>query len=263
VGVASGLLGVGGGFILVPTLFLLMSVNGIDSVLALKISLGTSLGIIFPTAIFSAYNHYRKSKFDIKLGLIFGGFGLIGGLIGGLVAINSDSEALKNILGIVFILIALNMIFKPEKKSDKRNDSENLKLDSKLNLKKLFYGGTLGIGVGFLSGLLSLGGGIFIIPILTLLLGFSMIEAIKTSTIFISITAIGGLIPYLLTNTNSNNILFLVGYVNILYLLIIIFFSIPTTYIGVKLAYKINEKMLKKILALVLIYLSLKLIGIV
>ncbi|GAA5819576.1 MAG: sulfite exporter TauE/SafE family protein [Methanobrevibacter sp. CfCl-M3] len=259
VGFASGLLGVGGGSILFPTLFLLMNGNGVDSAIALKVSLGTSLAIIFPTAIFSSYNHYRNSKFDIRLGIILGCFGLIGGLFGGLTAVNSDSEILRYILGTVFVIMALNMFFKSEKTSNGRIINEDLNL----NLKKLVYLNVLGLGVGFLSGLFSLGGGIFLVPILTLIFGFKMIEAIRTSTIFISITAIGGLIPYLLSSVGINNVPFLIGYVNILYLLIIIIFSIPVTYFGAKLAYKIDEKLLKRILSLLLIYLTLKLIGII
>jgi uncharacterized membrane protein YfcA len=235
-----------------------MNGNGIDSALALKISLGTSLAIMVPTAIFSSYNHYRTSKFDIRLGLVLGCFGLIGGIFGALVAINTDFEILRIILGIVFIIVALNMFFKVEKQSH-----EKINEDLKLDLRKLFYGGILGLGIGFLSGLFSLGGGIFIIPILTIVLGFSMIEAIRTSTIFISITAIGGSIPYFLANIDNNNNIFLIGYVNIFYLLIIISFSIPITYFGAKLAYKINEKLLKRMLALLLVFFSLKLIGLI
>jgi uncharacterized membrane protein YfcA len=234
-----------------------MTENGIDFALALKISLGTSLAIMVPTAIFSSYNHYRTSKFNIRLGIVLGCFGLIGGIFGASLAISIDFKILRMILGIVFIILALNMFFKVDKKSHEEIN-ENLKLD----LRKLFYMSILGLGVGFLSGLFSLGGGIFIIPILTIVLGFSMIEAIRTSTIFISITAIGGSIPYFLANIDNNNI-FLIGYVNILYLLIIISFSIPITYFGAKLAYKINGKLLKRILALLLVFFSLKLMGLI
>ncbi|MDR2830743.1 MAG: sulfite exporter TauE/SafE family protein [Methanobrevibacter sp.] len=254
-GFASGLLGVGGGFILTPTLFFLMMGNNVDSVSALKISLGTSLAIMSPVAVFSSYNHYKNSKFDIKLGLMLGCFGLIGGLIGGSVAVNSNSEVLRSILGVVLIVISLNMFFKKQK-SQRKMINEDLKLD----LKNYFMGGILGLGIGFLSGLFSIGGGIFIIPILTLFLELDMIEAIKTSTIFISITAIGGLIPYLLTNVNTDLVPFLIGYVDIFYLLVVLSFSIPTSYFGVNLTYKINEKLLKKILALIIIFMSLKLI---
>jgi uncharacterized membrane protein YfcA len=232
-----------------------MNANGIDSSLSLKSSLGTSLTVIFPIAIFNSYNHYINSKFDIKIGVILGCFGLIGGLIGGSVAINADSEILRKILAIAFFIMALQMIFKTKKEKEKKVISKHEKID----LRKLVYIGFLGLGVGFLSGLFSLGGGLFIIPALSIILGFSMIEAIRTSTVFISITAIGGVLPYLLTHVNNN--LFLIGYVNIIYALVILVFSIPTGYIGTKLAYKTNEKVLRYILALVLIYLSLSLFG--
>ena len=50
----------------------------------------------------------------------------------------------------------------------------------------------IGVVAGFASGLLGVGGGVFIILILTAIFGFSMIEAIWISSVFISLTAIGG-----------------------------------------------------------------------
>jgi uncharacterized membrane protein YfcA len=256
VGFASGLLGVGGGFILVPTLILLMNGNGMESI-STKSSLGTSLATIFPIAIFNSYNHYRNSKFDIKLGVMLGCFGLIGGLIGGHLAIKMDSEILQKILAIAFFIISLQMFFKSSEKKENKIISAD-KNKKKIDLKKILFIVFLGLGIGFLSGIFGVGGGLFIIPVLTFILGFSMVEAVRTSTIFISITSIGGVLPYLLEHANSNDP-FLIGYVNIFYVLVILIFSIPTGYIGTKLVYKVNEKILRYGLALVLIYLSLEL----
>ena len=49
-GFASGLLGVGGGFLIVPFQYFLLEYLGVDPSLAMMISLGTSLAIIIPTA---------------------------------------------------------------------------------------------------------------------------------------------------------------------------------------------------------------------
>ena len=49
-GFASGLLGVGGGFLIVPLQYFLLEHVGVDPGLAMLVSLGTSLAIIIPTS---------------------------------------------------------------------------------------------------------------------------------------------------------------------------------------------------------------------
>ena len=53
-GFASGLLGVGGAFIMVPVLFWMLKCMGVDPTLAIRVSFGTSLLVILPTAITGA-----------------------------------------------------------------------------------------------------------------------------------------------------------------------------------------------------------------
>jgi uncharacterized membrane protein YfcA len=310
VGIVSGLLGVGGGFLLVPFQFFLLNYIGIDHELALRVSLGTSLAIISPTAIFSTYNHYANVKYDLKPGLILGVFGIIGGFFGGLTAVNLPYEELEILLGVIFILLAINLFINSNKNiknnknfnnkdfnnnnnnnnfnnnfnnhiiinninknidninnnyinntncNDKTNNLITNTVYDKLNFN-ITYGGLIGVGIGFLSGLFSLGGGVFLIPVL-LVLGFSMIDSIRTSSIFISITAIGGTISYLITQPHLNTMPFLIGYVNLVNLGVIAMFSIPLTYFGVKLSYKFNEQRLKQIFAFFMIYIGLKILG--
>ena len=54
VGFASGLLGLGGGFLMVPVQFWLLTSLGVDPTLAIRISFGTSLAVVIPTALSSA-----------------------------------------------------------------------------------------------------------------------------------------------------------------------------------------------------------------
>ena len=119
-----------------------------------------------------------------------------------------------------------------------------------------------GLFVGFFSGLLGIGGGIFLIVILTMLFGFSMIRAIGTSSVFISLTAIGGTLSYMISGWGVNTFPFSIGYVSIVNFLLIACFSVPLAQVGAKYAHKLPEKRLKQVFGVVVLYIALKMLGI-
>ena len=63
-GFFAGLLGAGGGMIIVPLLFFAFKLAGYSSDVLMHLAVGTSLAIIFPTSIISAYTHYKIGNFD-------------------------------------------------------------------------------------------------------------------------------------------------------------------------------------------------------
>jgi uncharacterized membrane protein YfcA len=249
VGFSAGLLGIGGGFFMVPLQYFLLTSIGLDSDLAMRISIGTSLAIIAPTTLSGAYTHQHNLKNILSSGILLGIFGMIGGVLGGIVSSYLPVDILKIILGLVLILAAISMLIDTEGKSSKR-----LKLSI---YTAIFVGGI----IGFSSGLLGIGGGIALIPILVFLLGFSMRESVGISSIFTSLTVIGGTATYIMMGWGINTISYSLGYVNLIHLLIIAAFSIPTAYFSSKLVYKMPEKRLKQIFAIVLFYLGINLLG--
>ena len=110
-GLASGLLGVGGGFLMVPLQFFLLTSEGIDPSLAMMVSLGTSLAIIIPTASSGAYQHQKKNKDIVKPGIKLAVFGIVGGFCGGLIANMVPSRILQIIFACLLLFVALNMLF--------------------------------------------------------------------------------------------------------------------------------------------------------
>jgi len=69
VGVASGflagLLGIGGGFFVVPVLFLLLPMLGVDPGVVPKVAVATSLAAMVPTACAAVFAHHRRGNLDI------------------------------------------------------------------------------------------------------------------------------------------------------------------------------------------------------
>ncbi|MCB1754185.1 MAG: sulfite exporter TauE/SafE family protein, partial [Gammaproteobacteria bacterium] len=66
-GLMAGLLGVGGGIVIVPVLYNLFSLLGIDESVRMHVAVGTSLATIIPTSIISARSHYRRGSLDLGL----------------------------------------------------------------------------------------------------------------------------------------------------------------------------------------------------
>ena len=245
-GFASGLLGVGGGFLIVPLQYFLLKSIGVDPDLAMLISLGTSLAIIIPTSLSGAYRHSKSLNNIIKPGIRLGIFGIIGGVLGGFVA------SLLPSIGCLLLFITVNNVITINKE---RNDA-------KIPLNSLSMA-IIGLVVGFSSGLLGVGGGVFLIAILTALLGFSMIEAIGTSSVFISLTAIGGCLSYIISGWAVNTFPYSIGYVSIINFILIACFSVPLASVGAKFAHKLPQKKLKIIFSVLVLYMALKMLGIV
>lgn len=250
-GFASGLLGVGGGFLIVPLQYFLLKYIGVEPDLAILISFGTSLAIIVPTSLSGAYRHTRTLDTILKPGIRLGIFGIIGGIIGGFVASSLPSRVLEIIFGLLLLFIAFNNIVNINK------DREEAKIPF-----NLITTGIIGLLVGFSSGLLGVGGGIFLIAILTALLGFSLIEAIGTSSIFICLTAIGGFLSYVVSGWGVSTFPYSIGYVSIINFLLIACFSVPMASLGAKMAHKVPQKKLKIIFSILVLYMALKMLGV-
>lgn len=250
-GFASGLLGVGGGFLIVPLQYFLLKYIGVNSDIAILISFGTSLAIIVPTSLSGAYRHTRNLDGIIEPGIRLGVFGIIGGLLGGFVASALPSRILEIIFGCLLLFITINNIVNINKEREEARIPFNL-----------ISTAIIGLIVGFSSGLLGVGGGIFLIAILTLLLGFSLIEAIGTSSIFICLTAIGGFLSYIVSGWGVNTFPYSIGYVSIINFVLIAMFSVPLASVGAKMAHKVPQKKLKIVFSILVLYMALKMLGV-
>lgn len=252
VGLFSGLLGVGGGFLMVPVQFFWLQSLNIGPDLAMRISLGTSLAVIVPTALSGVYSHYSNQGILLRPAIYMGLLGLLGGLLGGYLATLTPA----NILGLIFsglmILAAYQFL--------RDNQIKEFKI-KKLNPYTLLSSGFL---VGVVSGLLGIGGGVIIVPTMLFFLGFTIQQAIGTSSIVILLTSMGGLISYGLLGLNIQGLPpYSVGYINLFQFFLLTFTSIPMAYLGSKLTYKISERYLRYSFAVILSLIALKLSGLI
>ena len=66
-GILAGLLGVGGGIVIVPALYVSLSLTGMDPGLTMQVAVGTSLASIIFTAASSSWGHWKNGAIDVAL----------------------------------------------------------------------------------------------------------------------------------------------------------------------------------------------------
>ena len=110
VGFASGLLGVGGCFIMVPVQFWALTSIGVDPTIAIRIAFGTNLAVVLPTAISGAIGHNRKKVVLWKAGIVLGLAGLVGSVVGGYFAAHIPGNILKIGFGLAILAGGIRML---------------------------------------------------------------------------------------------------------------------------------------------------------
>lgn len=251
IGFLSGLLGVGGGFIMVPIQFWLLTSMGLDPTIAIRISLGTSLAVILPTALSSAYGHHKKEVVLFKPMIFLAVTGIMGGIIGGTIASNIPGDIMTLIFGAAVLIVAFIMIItnKQKNKGEPRNN--------------IIYYILGGLFIGIMSGLLGVGGGFIMVPFMVIFMRYSMHEAIGTSTAVIVFTAIGGIVSYVFNGLGVSGLPpYSLGYVNMLQFVLLAAASIPMAQLGVKAAHSLPSKQLNYVFVVMLVIIGLKMIGV-
>ncbi len=105
-GIVSGMIGIGGGLIIVPSLVYALSLNQFGAQ-------GTSIAAMLPPiGILAAYNYHRADAINWKFALIIAVTFIIGGYIGSKLTLSFISEStLKKIFGVLMLIGAVKMIF--------------------------------------------------------------------------------------------------------------------------------------------------------
>ena len=111
-GVMAGLLGVGGGIVIVPVLYHLFTLLGIDESVRMHVTVGTSLATIIPTSIMSSRAHRRKGSLNMDLIRSLMPGVVVGVALGSVASRFLDGSVLTAVFACVALLVALNMAFK-------------------------------------------------------------------------------------------------------------------------------------------------------
>jgi uncharacterized membrane protein YfcA len=108
-GVLSGLFGVGGGILFVPTLTVGLGLTQIHAE-------ATSLLAILPTVAAGTWRQHRYGNVRWRPSLILGLAGVAGVVAGGFVAESLPEHALRRLFGVLLLLTAAQVIWRARKR---------------------------------------------------------------------------------------------------------------------------------------------------
>ncbi|WP_238324754.1 sulfite exporter TauE/SafE family protein [Paenarthrobacter aurescens] len=185
VGGLLGLVGGGGSILAVPAL-----VYGVG--MPLTAAIPSSLLVVGASSAVALLPRLRQGL-NWTLALIIGATGGITAYAGTLVNRMLDQRTLLVVFAAIMILAGIRM-FMPTKSSTGSCYNAGRSVRWRRCLPKAL---ATGVVVGFLTGLLGVGGGFLIVPALTLVLGLPMALAVGTSLAIIVINSMGGFISHL------------------------------------------------------------------
>jgi uncharacterized protein len=117
-GILVGLMGIGGGIVVVPALVYLI---GMDQ----HVAQGTSLFILLPPlGIGALYVYWRKGKVDLPAGILCAIGFLLGGWLGGHIAVGLSSRALQTFFG-VFLMTSATLLWRQARQAKRKERQED------------------------------------------------------------------------------------------------------------------------------------------
>lgn len=248
VGVLAGLLGIGGGLIIVPVLFVLLpAMNIVPAEHAMLIAVATSLASIIITSSSSVLAHHKRNNvpWDIAGAIMLGA--ALGAWSAGFLAHHISGNMLKLIFGCSVLLIAIRML-------GSRSVVGIASLPAKAPLA------ALACLMGAISSLLGIGGGALIVPVLNYF-SVDMRRAIGCAAASGIAIAVFGSLGYVVAGWQQYPLKAgFFGYIYLPALLGIVCTSVFTTSIGAALTQRLPLLAIKRVFGVFLMLIGARMI---
>ncbi|MDO7908181.1 sulfite exporter TauE/SafE family protein [Paenibacillus sp. JX-17] len=240
--------GLGGGFIMVPFLALVYPMPVYQIV-------GTSMAVLAISSISSTAAFIKQKRIDYKSGVAFALAMVPGSVLGAITSSGISSRGFFIALGIFLFLMALFLLMKP-KEGAKGGllrptvtrtlvDAAGQRFTYSFNIQT---GIGIGLIVGFISSLFGIGGGSIMVPTMVMLLSFPPHIAVATSALSILISALAG--------TISHAWLGHIDWIKVLWLAI---GALIGSQLGAKVASRLPAKIILRALSVCLIIVAVRL----
>jgi hypothetical protein len=186
VGMFGTIVGVGGGFIIVPLLMIVYKATP-------PIAVGTSLCIVALNAISGSISYARQKRIDYRTGMLFA-LATIPGAVAGASLIDYIPIAAFDVgFGVFLMVMAAYVTIRPSMQREAGGSSPSFKFDPSRRIQyNIPMGVFVSFVVGFLSSLAGIGGGVVHVPAMIYLFHFPTSIAVSTSHFILAISTTVG-----------------------------------------------------------------------
>ena len=245
-GFAAGLFGIGGGFVVVPALFLVLPLLGGDKAQYAHIAIGTSAATIIATSLRSLRSHARRDAVEFEILKTWAPWLVLGAGLGVALAGHIDGRMLTMIFAGGVMLMSLNFIVP---------GLGNRVISDTMPSGALRVG--IAGGLGGFSALLGIGGGTIAIMVMTLC-GRSIHRAIATASGMGALIAVPSAIGFAIIGFGQKGLPWgSLGYVNLPAAVAVASMSVLTAPLGVAAAHRLPAAWLRGVFGAYLVAISL------
>jgi uncharacterized membrane protein YfcA len=241
-GLLVGVLGTGSSLLLLPSLAFIFTgaFPGIDS---LRLAAGTTMATMAVGALAGALTRYRVGDVDVRLLRLMVLPYIAGSLVGPWISRSLPTEVLGIYIGLILSVVALRMLFASRPTASASRDYRGRELEISFVL----------LAVGICSSIAGVASGVFAIPYLARF-ALPMRTIIGTSTAAAAIYSTFGAIGYVTAGWSADSLPSgSFGYVYLPAFAILAVTAAVFTPLGVRLAHRLNDKVLRRLFALFLL----------
>ena len=195
VGAFGTLIGAGGGFLLIPMLVFLHPHEPAANLTAI------SLAVVCANSMSGSLAYARLGRIDVRSALLFSLAGLPGAILGAWTTRAIDRRLFDPLLGATLVLGAIAVLVrqrKPAPAAPGRVTRQVRERDGTLHVysPRIGLGMLVSAGVGWLSSMLGIGGGILHVPAMVYLLGFPAHVATATSHAVLAMLSLAAVVVH-------------------------------------------------------------------
>ncbi len=194
----------------------------------------------------SAYTYHKNKNIDIKNGIVMILAVLLFTFVGSFVASFVPNDAMGGTSVFMTTLMGIKFIVKPVNTTKEAMNAVSPK-------KRLVQSIIFGMLIGFVCGFVGAGGGMMMLMILTMVLGYELKTAVGTSVFIMTFTALTGAVSHFIIDSKTPDLLVLI---------LCILFTLIFARIGAVIANKVSSKTLNRATGIILVTLGVVVIGI-
>jgi uncharacterized membrane protein YfcA len=249
-GILAGLLGIGGGMVIVPALFYLLQSQNVEAGLAMQMAVATSLATICLTAISSVRSHAKRGAVDVSILRAWALPVIIGAGLGSIVAAAVGGAVLAMVFAVVALLVAAQIGL------NRQAFTLGEKAPTSGWLKSVLAG-----GIGFISSLMGIGGGIMSVSAMVLY-NTPIRTAVGTASAIGLILAVPSTIGFMALGQGvDGRPAFSLGYVSLFGFVLIAPLSMLGAPLGAKIAHTISSLWLKRCFSVALVFVAIRMLS--